>query len=277
MKIYSLDTPDVGDVGDVGDVRNGGNGGNVGTRKSASRKPPAFRFTFCVLTALIVSCLMISAESLVDVILYSRVDFPVRRALVQLSRAVGILPLYVFGVYYWPPIFIVSLWAGFTHYTKGLLYSCLGVAVFLILLHNFRCFGTHHNVFETAEAIRQSTKTHQPPSEFWDIAYLACAFIGGLMGMFLNVKFKNKDVKDSNDSGPGARANPQAVVKTALIFGTLCMIFGFVEFAIQLSLERNMLYSSLPAMTHCYAIVAMGLLTVGAALYKDHYQEAAVI
>jgi hypothetical protein len=237
--------------------------------RSPQTSSPLLHGRFSMLTCLFAGGAIITAETCIDVMMFSNIDMPVRSSMVAILQQLGMNPVYGYGLYYWLPPVLISFVLGYRLRRNGLMYSLLGIFAFLLLIHNFRGISTRHNVFEIADLIRSGGWKGLPSPFFWDVSYVFFAAFGALLGWRLKSRLtQNTDPPEVITLG----------VKATLLCGGLCAAAGLVEAVVTfLFAHRADVYYLLPQQTHGYAVLAYGFLILGTVLWRDKLEGYEII
>ena len=101
-----------------------------------------------------------------------------------------------------------------------------------------------------------------PSPLFYDVGYIVVALVGSIIGWLSRLPMRKLKATDWNIGS----------IPT-LWLGYACIVLGVVETLITLFIvQREDIYINLP-ITHCYALMAFGLIMIGAVQYRQRLSE----
>ena len=245
----------------------------MATTQTADRTIPATKakpFQFSLLTSFYAAGWIMALESLKDIYQYcllQRIDalaYFIGGIETRMVTILGLKEVYGYCIDWCLPPLIVGWVLGRRLGRNGLLYTMLGVFVFLVVLHNFRGLVFRHNIFEMADQIR-SGEVHLPHPLFWDCSYFVAGLIGSGSGWASRRLRPVRRKTEQTDNTVGETASIRA--------GYFCAGIGLVESLVSRFDAQPKSYTPLLQITHGYVVLACGLLFACLPFIKDRWLD----
>ena len=227
---------------------------------------------FSLLTCLFAGGCFLFLETLVDLVCHiydSKHDGLYRFIIHTNVRLLDLVELphpYAYAIEWWLPVLVGSLVFGYQLGWRGVMYSFCGVFIFLVIIHNFRGVTMRLDVFDRADTIQRLHSMGQamdiPGPLFWDEGYFAVALVGSLLGWLSRLPFRKLKAAEWKIGNSFTRR-----------LGYACFLLGVVETLVTLfSVQSEDVYVNLP-ITHCYALMAFGLIIIMAVQYRERLSD----